>query len=543
MPINPIILAECIASVRGADTRNRRAATVRHYAELAGISPAHLRRQLVGAGLEFGYKARADRGDIRDAAMAAAADVVANLILASHGDMPTWVAIDQASKAGLIDAAAAECLQPHYVDRYMRTHCLARKPRKGPAQTRRVKWHAGRELQIDSTNCQQWFFVETDGAIRFTETGEVYRNKPAKHAPIIRYVASDPATGCFRVKYFLTEGESAVVTLEFLYWAMCRAEHPEIMPMAGVPEALVMDKGPGNTSSAVENLCAELGIEPRYHKTGHSWAKGSVEKTMHVWQQVFECQLRLHPAASIDELNQRAYESNLEFCSTRALGRTGRPRAAAYQAAVADIKLPPPWEAFVEAARTTRVDRTVTGRTISYEGREYFVGGLLGVKAGDKVQVAKAVLDWSDETRPVRIWLGEQCVVEHALGQDADGNYADHRLYELAPDPVLDQQAEERRLRIASVQEGPRPAVDLSALPTAPAPAARITLAKDAMAGVQKRRVPALLDLHERLGRELSKWEVNSLGWGELVSQTQINMAVAALSTPATETGGQRAMA
>lgn len=544
MGVHPAILAEAVQAVRCAGDRRKRAAAIRHYADLAGVSPAQLRRHLRQAGVDFGYKRRADAGSVRDAARAAAADAVANLIVASRGDMPTWLAIDTARKAGLV--AADLDLPAHYVDRYLRAQGIERRPRSGPAAPRTVKWHVGEELQIDSTNCQQWFFVEPDGRIRYTEDGEVYHNKPAKHAPIIRYVATDPASGLFRVWYYLTEGESAQVLLDFLYRVMTRAEHPDVMPLAGVPKALIVDRGPGNMSAAVENLCNELGIDLRSHRPKRSWAKGSVEEAMHLWQRSFESKLRLWPATSLEELNARAYRANLEFCATRPHSVHGAPRAAYYARLMEgrQIVLPPPWEAFVEAARTTRVERTVRGSFISFEGAEYYVGALQGVRVGDKVLVAKAVLDWDAESRPVRLWFGEQCVVERAQVRDASGTYRDERVYRERQDAVLAQREEERQLRVAAAREiaAQEPPVDVERLPRVAAPAVRFRVEPEPAVVPTVRRDVALLDLRQRVGRRLTRFEVQGLRWGETVTQAQIEHAAAALTQAASE-GGRAASA
>lgn len=529
MAIEDQVIADCVERLRTAHSRAERAAVVRYYAELYRCSPAHLRRLVKRAGADFGYARRTDAGKRRRADLAEAADVVASVIVRSEGDMPTWRAIEYAKDQKLIrhdlDLSVA------YVDRYIRDAGIARAAAKSPAATRRCKWgECGQTLQIDSTNCAQWFFTEPDGSIRRTRRGEVYANKPAKGPAIIRYVAIDPPSGCFRVRYYQTAGESAEVLLDFLHYAMSRSDEPERMPMCGVPRWLVIDKGPGNMSSAALNACDALGIERRAHATGHSWAKGAVEQMMHLWERSFESELRLHPARDMDDLNRRAFEYSCRFCLTRPHGRTQAPRAEFYAAHVGQVVLPPTWEIYVEAATTRRVERTVVGGSlISYDGRQYYVGALEGVRTGDKVGVAKAVLEWDDKTRPVRIYHGDQVVIEPAQIVDAAGNYADDRIYSKRQDAALDAAEEGREVRLAMPLPEEPPSADVAKLPKVKAPEARL-IVRPAQPVATQRRTAALLELADRVGRDLTSFELAGLGWGDKVAQNEIDAAADRLS-------------
>jgi hypothetical protein len=538
MSIDPKILAELVAKLARAGSRAATTALVTEYALLCRMSVAQVRRIVKGQGVASGYAARKDAGLHRDKDIEAAANLVATIVAQSHGDMPSWRAIEVAKSFGMIGADLD--LKPHYVDRYIRQHDISRKPSNQPAATRKIKWgDPGKVLQIDSTNCAQWFVLEADGTVRCTNRGEVYRNKPAKAPPIMRYVATDPSSGLFRVRYYQTDGESAQVSLDFLYWVMCRDERPELMPLAGVPEALVLDNGPGNKSAAMVNACLELGIDHRCHLPHHAWAKGGVEKSMDVWQHAFESELRRWPAASLDEMNQRATANLYQFAATRIHSRHRMTRAAFYAKFVrADgLVMPPPYERFIEAATSARVERTVSGdMVISYEGHEYFVGELPGVARGAKVLVAKSVLAWNETDMPVRIYMGDEIRVEKALVQDERGNYLDERIYTRHADAVLDARQEAQELRLAAPMPANAPQVDLPALPTVAVPQARLRIAA-ATAAVQptKRRVQALMELAGRLGRELLEIEIARLGWGDAVALNQIEHAVADLSSQGPE--------
>jgi hypothetical protein len=532
MAVDPKLISEAAADVARAEGRKARAARLAAWSATTGLSVAHLRRHMKAAGALSGYaKTRSDAGVRKSNERAEAAYEVSQIVLATEGTMPVWVAIQHGRRLGLVPEGMD--LQPHYVNRFMLENGLAREAPKGPRNSRKCDWgEPGECLQVDSTNCAQWFFTEETGEIRFTRTGEVYRNKENKSPPIMRYVATDPVTACFRVRYYQTAGESAEVTLDFLYWAMSRATRPERMPMAGIPQVLVVDGGSGNKSSAVKNLCAELNIDHRSHLPGHSWAKGSVEGTMMIWQEVFESELRLWPARSLEELNARAEAANEMFCAERKLTRSGLPRSALYAAAVKSVTLPPPWELFVEAARSTPVERTVgDGLTISHEGLRYYVGGLAGCGIGDKCLVSRAVLDWSEEAKPLRVAFGDQVIIEKALARDERGNFIDRRLYEKRHDAAIDGAEAVGQERLQRLQAMPAPTVEAPVasttfhVPEARPPQIRL------IAGPSYRRTPALLRLVERLGRDLSKLEVASLNWGDTVPASEIEAASARLDT------------
>jgi hypothetical protein len=188
------------------------------------------------------------------------------------------------------------------------------------------------------------------------------------------------------------------------------------------------------------------------------------------------------------------------------------------------------------------------GSVVSYEGRDYFAGGLVGVKRGDKVLCSKAVLAWNEVDRQLRMHFTgadgvEQCVIEKALAVDASGNYLDERLYRDRQDAAIDAQAEEREARLAAPMPAEAPRAKRGSEKRFVAPAARLVI-RPASAMPKKRRTVAMIDLVKRTGREISAFEVASLGWGEAVSQAEIDEAVARFTAGTNEqAGGAAAMA
>jgi hypothetical protein len=541
LTIDPKIWSEFLTGLAGCHNRQARGALLGAWAARLNLSAAQLRRLAKDAGVAFGYARRCDAG-MADAALAAAAEAACKLITASNGKMPSHAAIARAEGMGWIPAGVK--LTEAYLDRYIRQHDIRRSVDSAPRITRLCTWGAvGHVMQIDSTNCAQWW-IEDSGEIRACRRGEVYRNKPAdgSRPRIMRYVATDPTSGLFRVRYFLTTGERAEVSLEFLYEVMSRAADPEKLPMAGVPNRIVLDGGPGNASSAFKNACESLGVELTPHMPHKPWAKGAVETTMHIWERTFESELSIWPASSIDELNARAYAENCRFCSERIHSRHGQTRSAFYAASREPIRLPPPWEIFLEAAHTAPEERTVKGGSlISFEGDEYLVAGLAGCGTGDKVMVRKAVLDWDARTKPLRIEFKGATVIECALAKNADGSYQDRRVYgERVDETIAAQEARPAQdLETVRAASPAAPVIRLDSLPDHAVAPARLEIAAFAnTAPIGKRRVVALLELADRLGREILEREIAELGWGDLVTSAQIESSIQRLRNPRSAAAG-----
>lgn len=543
MAIDPIIFGQFLTALTDAPTRGDRAALLDNYAGRFGLTIAALRRQAKAAGFDFGYAKRRDAGTARREDLAAGSAQVVKLILASGGRLPSFVAIDHAKAIGWI--ASDLDLSASYVDRYIREHHIRREPSSAPRQTRLCKWgDPGDVLQIDSTNCAQWFFVEASGSIRRTKTGEVYHNKPARiGSHILRYVATDPASGLFRIRYFQVDGETAETALEFLHWSMCRTPDPDKLPMAGVPKRLVLDGGSGNKSSAFANACEMLGIELCPHLPHHAWAKGSVEQAMDQWEEEFESRLAIWPANDLADLNAKAYAYNVYFCAERLHTRHGMTRSAFYAQHCLALQMPPAWGVLVEAAHTRPENRRVVGgQLISFEGDSYYVGGLAGCGTGDSVTVCKAILDWDDATRPVRIEFRGQTIVEHRLTKDDRGNFTDQRVYQARNDEAIEAEEALPAIHLAEAREAHAPMYDVASAPSVAVPAARMHVAQ-ASAGPSYRRLMAKSELVARLGRELSQGESDSLHWAETVTRAQIEETIARLTPSVPEIRRQAGIA
>ena len=172
------------------------------------------------------------------------------------------------------------------------------------------------------------------------------------------------------------------------------------------------------------------------------------------------------------------------------------------------------------------------GSLISYQGNEYYVGGLAGCGTGDKVTVTKCVLDWCEDTKPVRISYEDQTVIETAQIKDDLGNYEDQRLYQKRGDAILEERTEApaQALRELKEAEPTAPKIDMQKQKTHNVPAAKFNIAKPKSAMLGKRRNIAILELVEILDRPITTFEKQSLGWGETVTNQEIKDAIERLT-------------
>lgn len=518
-------------------TCHERSRLVSEYAARSAVTAATVRRQLAAIGYKVPRKERADKGATRvgeqriQAAMA-----VAKLKAESRGVMPTWVAIDMAKRKGMIGAEVNEKTLLGFTDRMIATRNISMdKDDRAADPARRIDWkYPGHCLQVDSTNCAQWFLRESSGVIRFADKCELYHNKPGQSAPIIRYLGVDAYSGCFRVRYYQTHAERADDTIDFLLWLFAPSSGDAARlsqdPLHGIPEVIVFDRGSGNVSAATRNLLAALDCEARYHRPRNSRAKGCVERHHGLWGRWFESQLKIDPAGSVEELNERAAEMCRKINSGRMLTGIDKPRAEVYSTGRAALRLPPPREVCIEAAHSAPETRRVSNEMwIELEGRKYYVGTIDAARPGDKVQVRKLVLDADETERPVRIQrLDErgQAVGDSyrvcAMVREGGGRWSEPALYRNKALDSRDASDAETSAALDAVlvpRETARADADLPAMPAVPA--ATMTM----MPSVQQpkiSRTTALLRLRQMVGRELSDGEYAALNWGEWVDQADI---------------------
>jgi hypothetical protein len=90
------------------------------------------------------------------------------------------------------------------------------------------------------------------------------------------------------------------------------------------------DKGAPMKSGEINNLLEALGVKLVVHKAGNPRAKGIVENAFRTMQVDFETELRHCPASSIEELNDRAYNWQVDH-NWKVKSGESRPRMQMWQ--------------------------------------------------------------------------------------------------------------------------------------------------------------------------------------------------------------------
>ena len=281
----------------------RRPHLIREYAEQTGQPVARVYRHLREAGHGSGRRRRSDAGRTR--APEADLETLASLLLAAlrqsgqatlHLPVARQIMRAEGMTLGdLSDAQLARLLRERGIDlgtqrRGRQTH--------GEIRSRPNELHL-----VDPSRALVWYLPGSRRPQRaLATTHEPYKNKPIDEGAqrklgLWRYVLTDHASGCLRVRYYQVAGENPGTLWDFLChcWS-AGAWH-------GVPEWLWWDKGSQHT--AIGAALAALGVQARAHAPGNSRAKGSVERAQHLVEQHFESRLALQPMRSIEELNER----------------------------------------------------------------------------------------------------------------------------------------------------------------------------------------------------------------------------------------------
>ena len=414
-------------------TAGERAAVVREYAQMGGVSVGTVYRHLQAAGWSSGRRRRADRGGHRKD-IQAALDAVMAILAKCRWGTPVLNAIEEAELSGLIPTGLVTVSD---VARERRRLAVRRVDIRRPAPHVRLASERPNHIhQVDVSACAQWY-LETakDGSIRvLSRKTEVYHNKPREGKPhLLRYVLIDHCSGAFFVRYYLAKGESQANLLDFLRLGWSRKDHPDRFPFCGCPEGLVMDRG--SDGPILRNLLASMQIESLPHMPENPRAKGVVESAMWWWEQNFERMTLLKPAVSLEEMNWRAYEKVAWMNARRQHERTGRSRSAHWTEYVGTVRLPPPETVYRALCISAPETRTVTGDlAISFRGRLYSLRGLEGILVRQKVEVIRsayqdpAVLVRLDQDRPM-VLVQPQLTDEHGFPVDAAtyGEFKSHK--------------------------------------------------------------------------------------------------------------------
>ncbi len=254
--------------------------------------------------------------------------------------------------------------------------------------------HPNHVWQVDSSVCVLYRMKKNMGlAVMDADAFRV--TKPMNFAKVenervLRYIAVDHASGTFKLKYFLTPGESTKVFLEFMIWAF--SKQPNLM-MHGVPQILMMDQASGQMSKSIDSFWSGLGIRVIPHDVGNARATGQVEVHQNIVEKHFEGLFALEAITDMHQLQARAEQWQVHYNASVLHARHKHTRYSIWQMIRAEeLRICPDAELCRSLVHTQPESRLVNGDLyVSFAPKGfgqtwYNVAHVPNVRNGDRVQ-------------------------------------------------------------------------------------------------------------------------------------------------------------
>ncbi|GHU33584.1 phage associated protein [Betaproteobacteria bacterium] len=410
-----------------------------------GVSPGTASRWLSAGHRDLQRKRRADAGRFaltREEALAISAVWETGRAADARCRMTLKEAIDIARNDGLIRAEQTDSdsgeitrLSDSSVARAMRHYGLHPEQMQRPTAHQPLSSpHPNWLWQVDASVCVVYYLPSGGCGLCEMKKEEHYKNKPQnieaiKDFRVIRYVATDHASGVIRVRYY-PHAESGQHTAHFIAWLMApkqsedrrqRTEDSVVSPLSsdpfhGKPWKIMVDPG-ATASGTVKRFCEAMDIELIVNEAHNPRAKGQVENANWLWERKFESKLNLEKDRIIDfpTLNRLAEAYQIFFNQTFVHSRHGKTRFAAWGLITPEqLIVTAPLEQLLEIIASKREEAKVKGDlTVAFAGGRYWVKHVPGVSVGQALTLeyspflaggAVAVVD-GENGRRIRIPL------------------------------------------------------------------------------------------------------------------------------------------
>lgn len=369
---------DIVGELDGLDGRER-AERVKSLAKFWGISKQAISTWCRKAGHRDDRTVRRDRGRsvlTDDHLKAIAGTVNTSKRLDGRMIMPVCDAAEMLQQRGACPEVSRSTIY-----RELRRHDQSIRHLLKPTPFRyRSTEHPNEEMQLDVTNCVQ-YFLDVGGLGEREIAMELHRNHPREFRKIrrelLRYAIVDHYSGMFWFQYYYAAGESAADTLDFF----CRAVQPKghhAYQFHGIPDRLFVDQGSLARAKMSATLLDLLGVDLVTHLPGNPRAKGLVE-WLHRHLLRLEARLKLRRPASLEELNQWAWEYAVMVCVTRPYRQKIDPRGLTRQQrwlaiTPEQLRIPQPVEVLKRAVDAGKQRRKVDGGgRFTYDGLLYEV--------------------------------------------------------------------------------------------------------------------------------------------------------------------------
>jgi len=390
-----LLLANLIAECSAIESPAERGTVVANWAITMGVSKSTIHRWLAKAQVKPTRISKGGRKvthDVPDEVLYKIVGLLHRSRRSTGKKMLDYAgAIFAAERAGWIRPNALT--EPQLIV-WCRKNNVTQTDLSRPAPHIRLKSEHPNQIHLmDASVCIQYDFIDDKKLVFYSINNELEKNKITENVRkrttmVWRMLLVDHATGAFFVRYYQTSGESAKLTLDFLHEAWTPKPRREMI-FHGLPNMLLTDAGPGNTSKIIKNLCASYDIKLRHHQPGNPRAKGAVETMHNVIETQFESLLFLASPRNVGELNEMVDDWQVRFQAHELHSRTGATRYDLWSRNVADhLRIPASEQQFRECAVTDPAERVCNGDlTISFKGTIYKLPADFRQHIGDKVTV------------------------------------------------------------------------------------------------------------------------------------------------------------
>jgi hypothetical protein len=383
-----------LKSMLESAAHGERSGLIDSAASWLGVSRQTVYRELQQIGWTSGRKIRNDKRDSDYSKSEVFA--VSNILRQSRRQSEKQLlSTESAINIALANGLLSKRISTGHALRLMRHHSVHpdQLARATPHQ-RLASKHPNHVWQIDSSVCV--LYRLRNNGLGVMDADEFRAKKPTAFAKIenervLRYVATDHYSGAFKVKYFLTPGESLRVFFEFMLWAFSVQPHSI---MHGVPEILQMDQASGQMSSQLDHFWKGLGIRVLPHDVGSARVTGQVENAQNLIETGFEGLLAFKRIVDLSQLEEHANQWQMHFNSVKRHSRHGHTRFGAWQMIRAEqLRICPDPGICRTLVHTKPEPRLVRGDLfVSYAPKnfgslQYRLAHLPFVRNGEQVQV------------------------------------------------------------------------------------------------------------------------------------------------------------
>lgn len=377
-----------LAAMRAAD-HGSQTPLVEQAAREMGVSVVTTYARLRARGWSSGRALRKDRGD-GDCSMEDLRLISATLNARPRLNGKSITCVADAVDILRDNGAIKTTLTVASITRLLRLHGLdvATLATPSPHTSMRSR-HPNHMWQVDSSVCVLFYLGDK---VKVLDEKKFNAKKPDELAKIkaervLRYVATDHASGSIFAHYFRSSGETAEVLFEFLMLAF--AQSPAKV-MHGVPFLIGLDKAGANIGHMMASVFAQLGVTVIPHEAGNARANGQVEKAQDIVETRFEARLAYKTITSLAELNADLAVWLSVVNNTHIHTRHGHTRSAVWQQIQPDeLRICPSRERCQQLMLSKPIERKVQGDLhIEFQRAFYPVSHVPGVRVGELVEVS-----------------------------------------------------------------------------------------------------------------------------------------------------------